>query len=90
MLGYNPVRLKLYTDVTHAGDQVALGGRVLAQFRRDAHEFHLRHRLQAFADLQTRGAVLAVDENLGLVAAGHGLLSHKLGALGRADWRRRE
>jgi hypothetical protein len=40
-------------------------------------------------DLQAGRAVLAVDEDFGLVR-GHGLLSRKLRALKGADWRRRE
>jgi len=45
----------------HAG---ALGLRVFALCRVDAEQFHPRHVLQAFADLQTRGACLAVNKNL--------------------------
>src|SRR6185436_19752796 len=62
---------------------------VLAVGHRQLEQLDVRPVLQPLVDLQPGGAVLAVDENFGLVAAGHGLLSRKIRALGRANWRRR-
>ena len=64
-------------DVGRAGDLGALG-EVLAVGHRQLEQLDVRAVLQPVVDLQAGGAVLAVDENLGLVA-GHGLLSRKSG-----------
>jgi hypothetical protein len=53
----------------HARNQFALGGRVLAQLGRNAHQLDLGHGLQAFADLQTRGAGFAINKDSGHVNA---------------------
>ena len=76
-------------DVGRLGDLGALG-EVLAVGHRQLEQLDVRPVLQPVVDLQAGGAVLAVDEDLGLVA-GHGLLSRKFRAFReRADWRRRK
>ncbi|MNV79215.1 hypothetical protein D3C71_1727570 [compost metagenome] len=47
----------------HAGNQRALGGRILAQFGGNADQVDAGHSLQPFADLQTGGAGFAVNEH---------------------------
>ena len=60
-------------DVGRLGDLGALA-QVLAVGHRQLQQLDVRPVLEPVEDLQPGGAVLAVDENLGLVA-GHGLLS---------------
>ena len=48
----------------HLGHQVALGGGVFAQRRIDTDQLDASHAVQAFTNLQTGGASLAVDKNL--------------------------
>ena len=75
-------------DVGRLGDLDPLG-EVLAVGHRQLEQLDVGPVLQPLVDFQPGGAVLAVDEDLGLVAAGHGLLSRKFRALGWAAWRRR-
>ena len=65
-------------DVGRLGDLGALA-EVLAVGHRQLEQLDVRPVLQPVEDLQASGAVLAVDENLGLVA-GHCLLSRKFRA----------
>ena len=65
-------------DVGGAGDLGALG-EVLAVGHRQLEQLDVRAVLQPVMDLQAGGAVLAVDENLGLVAASWSSLSQVQG-----------
>jgi hypothetical protein len=66
-------------DVGRLGDLGALA-EILAVGHRQLEQLDVGAVLQPVVDLQAGGAVLAVDEDLGLVA-GHGLLTRKLGPL---------
>ncbi len=76
-------------DVGGLGDLDPLG-QILAIGHRQFEQFDVRPILQPFVDLEPGRAVLAVDENLGLVRAHAGLLSLGFRAFGNsANWRRR-
>ena len=76
-------------DVGRLGDLGALA-QVLAVGQRQFEQFDVRPVLEPVEDLQPGGAVLAVDENFGLVRGHWSSFSGTQGLGKRADWRRRK